>query len=155
MCLVAGERKSKKKESINTTNEPENYLAQSPCDSVNDEEHWTTRNKHICSNKNDMCRTVSPNIKDGGLFVNLMAYEESAKSQMQIFKEYQAFDGKGLGTITNVGTSLCLYEPWDSKGREGKRGKANTAVKTCRNNLEYMFNFEKVNSKNRKYCSPF
>jgi len=152
MCLVAGERKSKKKESINTTNEPENYLAQSPCDSVNDEEHWTTRNKHICSNKNDMCRTVSPNIKDGGVFVNLMTYEESAKSQEWIYKDVQTFDGKGLGTIINAGTSLCLFEPMYNKG---KKGKANTIVKTCNHNLEYMFFFEKVYLKNRKMCSPF
>ncbi len=39
MCLVAAERKRKKNGSIITTNEPEYYLAQSLCDSVNDVEH--------------------------------------------------------------------------------------------------------------------
>ena len=86
MCLVAAERKSKKNGSIITTNQPGYHLAQSPCDSVNDEEHWTIRNEHICSNKNDMCLTVSLNIKDGGASLNLMAYEESGKSQQWIFK---------------------------------------------------------------------
>jgi len=152
MCLVAAERKSKKNGSIITTNQPGYYLAQSPCDSVNDEEHWTIRNKHICSNKNDMCLTVSPNKKDGGVFVNLMTYEESAKSQKWIFKEYQSFDVIGLGYITNVGTSLCLFEPMYN---EGKKGKANTTIKTCNHNLEYLFFFEKVNLKNRKICFPF
>ena len=65
MCLVAGERKSKNNESFNTTNEPEYCLAQSPYDYVNDEEHWARRKNHICSNKNDMCLTVSPNITLG------------------------------------------------------------------------------------------
>jgi len=156
MCLVAAERKSENNGSIITTNEPEYYLAQSPCNYVNDEEHWTTRNKHICSNKNDMCLTVLPNIKDGGVMVNLMAYEESAKSQMWMVKElpYQ-FDGKGLVTVTNIGTSLCLFEP---QNNNGKSSEANTNVKACPTTytyLDYLFYFEKVNLVNRKSCSPF
>jgi len=39
MCLVAAETKSKKNGSIITTNEPEYYLAQPTCDTVDDEEH--------------------------------------------------------------------------------------------------------------------
>ena len=156
MCLVAAERKNKKNGSIITTNEPEYYLAQSPCNNVKDEEHWTIRNKHICSNKNDMCLTVLPNIKDGGVLVNLMAYKKSAKSQKWIFKEQQTIIyGKGYGTITNVGTSMCLFEPMHNNG---KRNKANTTVKACKNRnpyLEEIFYFEKVNLVNRKNCSPF
>ena len=154
MCLVAAERKTKKNGIIITTNDPEYNFAQSSCDSVNDEDHWTTRNKHICSNKNDMCLTVSPNIKDGGVIVNLMAYEESAKSQKWIFKEYQTYDGAGLGTITNVGTSLCLFEPMHNNG---KNTKANTTVKACKKGIPYLeelFYFEKVNLMNQKNCSP-
>ena len=153
MCLVAAERKSKKNGSTNTTIEPEYYFAQAPCDSVKDDEHWTTRNKHICINKNDMCLTVLPNTKDGGVSVNLMAYEESAKSQMWMvtYLPYQ-FDGKGLVSVTNIGTSLCLYEPMKN---EGKKGKAQTILKTCSQTLEYLYFFEKVNLKNRKKCFPF
>jgi len=102
-----------------------------------------------------MCLTVSSNIKDGGVFINLMAYEDSAKSQKWIVKEHQAFDGKGLVTLTNVGTSLCLFEPMENKG---KKGKANTIVKACPTDytyLGYLFYFEKVNLKNRKNCSSF
>jgi len=102
-----------------------------------------------------MCLTVSPNIKDGGVFLNLMAYEESAKSQKWIVKEHQAFDAKGLVTLTNVGTSLCLAEPMEN---EGKRGKAKTIVKACPTSytyLDYLYYFEKVNLTNRKNCSPF
>ena len=76
-CLVSKEHGRKKNERIITTDLP--YLAQLPCDSVNEEEQWARRDKHICSDKNDMCLTVLPNLKDGGVYVNLMAYEESAK----------------------------------------------------------------------------
>jgi len=109
------------------------------------------RDKHICSNKNDMCLTVSPNIKDGGVFVNLMAFEESAKSQQWISK---AFHTRPLVTLTNVGTSVCLFEPMDNKGKR----KAITTVKTCPTtitHLEYLFYFEKINFMNRKNGSPF
>jgi len=102
-----------------------------------------------------MCLTVLPNIKDGGVLVDIMAYEESAKSQQWIFKKYQTFDDKGLGTITNVGTSLCLSEPQENNG---KRSKAKTMVKACptdRTSLDFLFFFEKVNLKNRKNCFPF
>ena len=98
-----------------------------------------------------MCLTVSPDIKNGGVFLNLMEYEESAKSQQWIS---QASNSNPLVTLNNVGTSLCLFEPWDNKGKR----QANTKVKNCPagyTHLEYLFYFEKVNLVNRKNCSPF
>ena len=56
--------------------------------------------------------------------------------------------------MTNVGTSLCLFEPMDNKGK----GISITTVKTCSTSyihLEYLFYFEKVNLMNRKNYSPF
>jgi len=154
MCLVAEEHTVKTNESIITTNEPEYYLAQSPCGSMNNEEHWTIRNKHICSNKNGICLTVSTQKKDGGVFLNLMAYKASAKTQQWMVTEYDTRGTKQLVTMTNVGTSLCLFEPMDNKGKR----MAITTVKTCQKEskfLEHLFFFEKVNLTNRKNCYSF
>jgi len=84
-----------------------------------------------------------------------MAYEESAKSQMWISKDFNKLDGKGLVTSTNVGTSLCLAEPMEN---EGKRGKAKTILKACPTNyihLDFLYYFEKIGLMSRKRCTPF
>ncbi len=156
LCLVAAERKSNKNGSIITTENPGYYFAQFPCNSVNDEEHWTIRNKHICSNKNDMCLTVSRNTKD--VFVNVMAYEASAKSQQWTVREFITDGPKRIVTMENVATHLCLFEPAeDNKGKKVRT--ADTKMFTCpqyyHTPLEYKFYFEKVNVANRKNCSRF
>jgi len=149
LCLLARERKRKKNETIITTDLPNYYLAQLPCGSGNQGVHWTRRNKHICSNKNDMCLTVSFNIKDGGEIVNLMAYEETAKSQQWMIRA--ATGSRTAVALVNVGTSLCLFDPTD----EIKMNRANTVVKGCpqpRWFAEYLFYFEQAKSKDRKNC---
>ena len=149
LCIVAAERRSKKNESIITTTLLNYTLAQLSCDGVPDEEqHWTIKNKHICSIKNEVCLTALPNLKDGGVFLNLMPYEESAKSQQWTTKIHNRFTS--VFAVINVGTSMCLFEPEDGN----QKMKATTTVKNCPQkyyNTENLFYFEQLNSK--KKCS--
>jgi len=144
------EEKRKNNGIITSTNLPTYYLAQLSCDSAKEEEQWTRRDKHICSDKNDMCLTVSPNIKDGGIFVNLMAYEETARSQQWTAK---SSNSRAAVALFNVGTSWCLFEPMD----ENKSTKANTTVKRCPQPKWYsenLFYFERTNLKDQQNCAP-
>jgi len=130
---------------------PHYYLAQLSCDQVNEVEHWTRKDKHICSNKNYMCLTVSSNLKDGGVFVNLMAYEASAKSQQWTTS---ASNSRTAVALVNVGTSLCLFLPLFGNN---KTMKASTAVKRCPQPnwfSEFLFYFEQANFKDRPNCPP-
>jgi len=153
LCIVVAERKSKKNVSINTTNEPEYYLAQLSCESVNgDEEHWMKKNKHICSIKHEMCLTVSPNLKDGGVLLNLMAYEASAKSQQWTTKVFNS--RTSVYEFINVGTSFCLYEPEDGNTKT----RATTTVKRFSGqypNTAHIFYLEQINLGKGPNCIPF
>ncbi len=66
-----------------------------------------------------MCLTVSPNIKDGGVFVNLLAYQESARSQQCIGQIYPIHDdGNRLVTVTNVCPFCFFFNPRKTMERE-------------------------------------
>lgn len=149
-CLVVKERKRKKDESIVTTDDlPNYYLAQLSCDRVREEEQWTRRDKHICNNKNDMCLTVSHNSKDEGVFLNLMTYETSAKSQQWISRK----TSRTTVAVVNVGTSLCLFDP----SSKNTTMKAKTTVQRCPQSTwytDFMFYFEPVNFKDKRICPP-
>jgi len=150
MCLVVKERKSKKNDITNTTNVPNYYLTRSSCDNLPEEKHWTIKNKHYCSNKEGMCLTVSPSLKDEGVLVNLMAYEESAKSQQWTIRKTNS---RTAVSVINVGTSYCLYEPEDYS--EATKALPTTVIR-CPQDLstEYKFYIEPVNIQNRPKCSP-
>jgi len=92
---------------------------------VKEEEKWKRRDRHICSNKNDKCLTVSPNSKYGSLFINLMAYEASDQSQQWVMNVTK----DGL-LIRNVGTSLCLNDPNYEKESQIST-KARTELRDC------------------------
>lgn len=138
LCLVVKEYKRKK----NERNAPNYYLDNISCENVAEEKYWKIKDKHICSNKEDTCLTVSPNLKDGGLLVNLMAHEESAKSQQWTSRKSSS---RTAVFVINVGTSLCLY------GSEALP----TTVMRCPQEMftEYLFIIEPVNLHNRPKCS--
>jgi len=102
------------------------YLVELPCKSVKKEQQWKRKDLHICSNQNGKCFTVSSNSKDGGVFLNLMTYEASAKSQQWRIGSTQS----GHKMIMNVGTSLCLLDPLEDHTRKVS-ATASTTVQSC------------------------
>jgi len=136
-CLVVSD-------GINTsTTNSGSYLAELPCESVKKEQQWKRKDLHICSNKNDKCLTVSADSKIGGSnTLLLMPYKDSAKSQQWIIGSTQS----GHNFILNVETSLCLH--YEQKGSV----TANTYVRSCRRDRQYLFIFDLINSVNRKKC---
>jgi len=99
-----------------------------------------------------MCLTVSPNIKNGGVYLNLMAYEASAKSQQWTTKVFNR--GTGVYEFINIGTSFCLVEPSD----DNLKKKATVTVKRCTGQYpttDHLFYLDQINLGTGPNCIPF
>jgi len=145
-CLVVKERNSTRNGSIITTNLPNYYLSHLSCQNVTEDKLWTKRDERICSNKNEMCLTVSYGETDGRAFVTLTAYNAS---MFQRWKT-RANGKKRTVAVINVETTLCLFNSKDGT-------KKTIAVNQCDpSNLktENLFYFEQAILKNRKNCPP-